>query len=205
MQQVNLVSALPQKQEFFSARILMLIVGASLGLLLLFSLFYELVITYHYYQVKKTKALQQQTTKQVQELFKKYPLFSGDLTVKEMVDNLDGILRQKKSTWETITKISLRKGFSGYLVDLAKYVPSSIWLKTIIINQESGVISLQGRSMDVTAVPELMKNLSQAPAFKQKLLNIFTLDTGKNLGIVDFEVANKELLSKQGKSDEGGS
>jgi Tfp pilus assembly protein PilN len=196
MQQINLLDKLPQKKEILPANVLILCLGAVLTLLLTISIGVEIVTSVRYYKFKQSERDKKRQATTLQQLARKFPLIAGEKTIKEKINGLSLTLEQKKQIWESISRISLRQGFSLYLKDLSYHVPQGVWLTSITINQDKGEISLIGSSVSAALIPVLMKNLSQSPSFKDKLLNVFLFDKVKKTNIINFEIANKNLQKK---------
>lgn len=202
MQQINLLAQLPQKKTILPAKVLLLSLGIVIVFLLSISICIEIVASYRYYHLKVSEKEKNNVASTLQELARKFPLIAGEKTIKERINDMSLTLEQKRQIWESISRISLRQGFSTYLKDLSYHVPKGLWLTSITIDQDKGNISLVGNAISASLVPDLMKNLSQSSSFNNKLLNIFYLDRLKKTNIISFEVANKQLLEKPKDSED---
>jgi Tfp pilus assembly protein PilN len=97
-----------------------------------------------------------------------------------------------------------KAGFYEYLNDLAEFTPPGIWLQSIIIDNSSGDISLQGSAYSAALVANFLQKLDKSDIYPGKKFGTLKLKKSDTENIVSFTLgtpivreAKKEIETKK--------
>lgn len=191
MQQVNLLQGLIKPKIIFSANQILLLCVSFLGLLLCVSGVKLAYFGWQYFQYIELTNEKSTATQQFQSLARQYPVIARDKGIVDTVNTLSAQYNQKLNAYDLVTQARLVQGFSPYMQALATYVPASISLSHILINQKTGNMVLKGQARKPVSVSKMIDALYKSEQFKRKHFKLYALDEGTH--IVKFEVATKEF------------
>lgn len=172
-QHINFLKSFPKAPLRLPAKWITLATVASVALLTLISLTKEIYQISHYQTIKQIHTDNTLATIQFQNIAKTYPLLASDIPLAIQITTLENELEKKKHDYATLTRASLRHGFSNYLTTLAQVVPEGLWLNKIFINQETKQMSLGGYMIKPVDVSRLLQALQDSPAFASTTFNLF--------------------------------
>lgn len=147
--------------------------------------------------VKQELAESINATTQLQHAAKTYPLLANEKSLDYQVSALKKELQNKQAEYETLTRTTLRFGFSNYLQTLATLVPEGLWLTDIILNQETNNATLNGYMINPDAVSRLLQGLQYAAMFAKFKFHLFYIKQVKNRSYIEFKLANTTLTESQ--------
>jgi len=192
-QQINFIPTLPGRKVLLPAELMLAIITGVTLVLFFISVGFEVVSFWKGDEYAKTMQDQKVVAQQFLDLARENPLIAGDASVADKVKAISQQLAAKKALWEALSHISLKQGFSRYLMSLAKKVPAGVWLNQIVIDQRLVSTLLRGGSIQVQLIPRLMGQLKEAEGFKGQLLNIFDLSKQAQSNVISFSISNKSL------------
>ena len=198
-QSINFLKVLPKNSSRLSVLHMGWILIGSFCFLLIIS------ITYGVQQYNAHRALSAANTAllQAQQVYdtlaKAYPLLASDAPLVNQVKALEQQVHVKQEEYNLLEHLTVRHGFSDYMSGLAQTVPASLWFNQILINEETGSVTLLGYAVHPDDVSLLMSRLIHAPAYTETIFNLFYVKAVKNHSYVKFSIATDDLGSEEEK------
>ena len=106
----------------------------------------------------------------------------------QQIATLETAAVQMKKMQVTLNQLqySDTKGFSKYLVALAKYNAVELWLTSFRISSDGSVIRLGGKTTKAENVPRLLQKLGNDPTFDGKTFEVFKIYAEEKEKIIKF-------------------
>lgn len=196
-QQIDFLKSVAKKPVEFPAKWITVAVIGSLVLCMLISLYMAVSTIQNNETVKQELAQNIKATTLVQQAVKTYPLLASEQSLNEQIATLKKELKTKKSEFETLTRTTLRYGFSNYLRALASLVPEGLWLTDISLNQETNKATLAGYMIIPVSLPMLLKGLQHDKTFEKFKFHLFYVKQVKNQAYTEFKLANTAVNKNQ--------
>lgn len=189
-QQIDFIKSSSKKPVEFPARWITIAVIGFLVFCMLISL-YMAVSTIQDNEIVKQELTENiRAATLVQQAVKTYPLLASEQSLQDQIVALKQELETKKNEYETLTRTTLRYGFSNYLLKLANLVPEGLWLTDIRLNQETGKATLGGYMIAPVSLPTFLEGLQQDKTFEKFKFHLFYVKQVKNQAYTEFKLEN---------------
>lgn len=146
MQKVNLLQGIKKPTILFSARHMLLAVSLSIVVLAIISGSLLSVYGWAYYDYQALVEKQKKEAAAFQLFAIKNPIIASEKKLEAAVATLTKQFSRRKKAFDFVTQARLRQGFSGYMRAFSRYVPPSVSLTHIYVDQVSGNIDLKYRA-----------------------------------------------------------
>ncbi len=132
------------------------------------------------------------------QLLQAHPLLVGDIPLTERVKTLQQQYQDKKNQYGAFEQVVAQRGFSHYLLGLARSVPNSLWLDHIKVDDAQANVFVQGFAVRPDDVSTFLRHLKRDPAYAKIFFNLFSLKTVTDKNYVKFSVATQDQVHDEG-------
>lgn len=197
-QEINFLKSRPKAPNQLPAKLITFAVIGTLALCTLISLNMAVSTIEANKVVIQERAESINATLILQKAARTYPLLASEQSLDQQIKTLKQELQNKQTEYETLTRTTLRHGFSNYLQTLAQLVPEGLWLTDIKLNQETNDATLGGYMLTPVAVSQLLHGLQLTEMFAKFKFHLFYVKQVKDRSYAEFKVASTTL--NEGKS-----
>lgn len=194
-QHINFLKDFPKPEQQLPAQWIILGLISTLVLVTLVSIYLVVSQLNNYVLLKQAHQENNRMSSTFQEIAKSHPLLASDIPLAVQIATVEKELNEKQKNLEMITGSTLRYGFSNYLDVLSKIVPEGLWLKKIIIDQETKSILINGDMMRAVDMSLFLQALQSAGAFSKTIFSLFYIKDVKDKPYIEFNLMNEGLKS----------
>lgn len=144
-------------------------------------------------ELNQTKNLLAKEQQSYNKMVKAYPLLAGDITLIDQINDLESKYQAKTGELETLKRLTVRRGFSQFMLGLAESAPTTLWINKIKIDHDSGSYTVNGYASEPDDVSELMSRLATTTAYNKLVFNLFFVKTIKDHPYLKFSIATTNL------------
>lgn len=183
MKRINLIPLDIQKQKRASIKRKGIVLAGGLSVLVLAGYLYGQYLT-----VGKLRTAVAQKEEKIEDLQK---VLEDKKNIYELAQKeIEALDLERKVFLKRIelldSKSSKGKAVSNALVSISELIPEDIWLKRIVLNDDT--ISIQGETLDNTIVSQFMKELDKHEIFEKTDFNYIQKVEEELRTYVDFEI-----------------
>ena len=200
-QQIEFIKALPNATIQLPSQWILMAIIATIGggiIISMSMLFYQV---HQYISLKTMLTQNERVMAESERLSRQYPLLSVTTALINNLPIMENTLKAKQAYYASLSRIALRQGFSEYLSTLATLIPEELWLKKIMINQESNTFLLEGYMTDPVKISVLTQAMQNAAVFSRVNFNLLDIKEVPKETYTEFTVSNKPQSTTKAPHD----
>lgn len=155
---------------------------------------YKFISCYHYQtEFSSLKDRKNSLSVELEKAQSSIPVKEEKEKLIQQISMLETAAIQMKKMQATLNQLQYNdtKGFSKYLVALAKYNVAELWLTSFKLSSGGAVIKLGGKTTNAENVPKLLQKLGRDPAFEGKTFEVFKIYTEDKEKLIKFTIGKE--------------
>lgn len=179
-------------QPFMSARHGLITVAATVVMLLISSIWYELKRSDAQQLHELSVAQKEQATQQLASLRKELQARLADTAIEQQLRKVsnDISVRQRMIDFVSNNQFGSGRGFSLHLLEMASMDFKDVWLNEISLRED--FVRLSGSALKAEMVPQYFSEIQEREMFEGRVFDVFEVDRASTTDWkVDFVIASR--------------